>query len=868
MIARSFFLLITVVEIMCCAQQQKGQPDGPRPGWLSIFPAGQRIFSIQADLRNPTTLYACTHRGLFKTLDAGMVWASVFSIDASYLTFAQSKTSPNVMYLGVANDTKGQVLTSTDGGNVWGRIGAEDIQSAIRSVQVDPKDSGTVYVVSNSSVYKTLNGGRTWADVAPHVRSPQAPTSMQVNLLALDPQRSGHLLANYDKRNPATKNDSGRDVSNLWESNDGGLSWQHKTGTIVIAPNKAIASNWEAVSFHPNDSNQLAGTAGGDTWGGSNPPILAVSRDGGATWRDVRIVEKAGYRSTADMRSFAWSLKEPSTFYAGTSESLYTSSDSGLNWRRILPLQTTSLLTLDTGDLYAATVAGVLKSKTGGRTWHLAGLGLPTEVRDVAVSMNSIDAFNAYQQGYGTNLFVLQAVEGQTIYVSGRGGFWDSPDGGISWSWHSIPSDLSAGISGDIIPQYRGPNVRQLLVAKDKTLFLNLVTQGALGGGESQLLKIQPDGKVVKVDTRRAPNMIGISPNEPTVVYMTASEGQGSWIFPSAGSFLMKSDDSGFSWQTSDLRRGLGAKVSGWGITGIPSFAVSPSSSKVVYVLASLRNPNTREAGIAIELTSDGGATWRDVFDVGGNVSVTNSAIAIDPKDDKTAYVAINQRLFRTGDGGAKWTTLPLNGEVINGLAISSQPSQLLYAATSTGAWMSTNAGAAWLPLNTGGLIRENLKSVFSLGQLTLAQGYNGIYRLTDGDVAWLKSKWQQYEDQPESNPIHFQVTNLPEAQKSADSKPDIPQAGGKTTPPVVISKVEAKSTDEARRKRFTGTVSVSLVVGEDGVPRDIHINNSPGMGLDENVIAALKQWRFKPATKDGIPVPVRATIEVTFARF
>ena len=36
-------------------------------------------------------------------------------------------------------------------------------------------------------------------------------------------------------------------------------------------------------------------------------------------------------------------------------------------------------------------------------------------------------------------------------------------------------------------------------------------------------------------------------------------------------------------------------------------------------------------------------------------------------------------------------------------------------------------------------------------------------------------------------------------------------------------------------------------------------------MGLDENAIEAVKQWRFEPAMKDGKPVAVEINVEVTF---
>jgi protein TonB len=37
------------------------------------------------------------------------------------------------------------------------------------------------------------------------------------------------------------------------------------------------------------------------------------------------------------------------------------------------------------------------------------------------------------------------------------------------------------------------------------------------------------------------------------------------------------------------------------------------------------------------------------------------------------------------------------------------------------------------------------------------------------------------------------------------------------------------------------------------------------GMGLDEKAVEAVKQYKFKPATLQGKPVPVEVNIEVNF---
>jgi photosystem II stability/assembly factor-like uncharacterized protein len=690
----------------------KQSPLGPTSRWLSVFPVGQQVYGIQADQKDPNILYACTNHGLFRSTDAGMTWLPLFNGDATFLALAQAKTSPNVMYLGLTNGRAGQVLASTDNGSTWRRIGAEDIQHPVDRIDIDPVQPGTVYIVSNSALYKTSNGGRTWANVAPDVSAPHKNfmPERELSLFAVDPQKSDHLFANYGV------DQLGR-TSNLWESTDGGLSWQPRPKAMFVTPNKWNATNWRSLFFHPSDGNELAGTIGGEAWGGDRPPVLALSHDAGGTWQDARIPEKVGTRDTANMLSFVWSLKQPGLLYGGTLYSLYTSTDQGQNWKRVLPYRTTDLIELGTGELYAATSAGVLKSRNSGRTWHLSGIGLPT-------ASGNADVFDAFQQGQGTNLFQLDAVEGKTIFVGGRGGYWESQDGGVSWSWRSIPSDLTAGISGDLMPQNSGPNVRQILAAKDHTLFVNLVSQGAFASGESQVLKIQPDGKVTKINSRRMPNMIGFSPGEPTILYMTAGEGVGSFVSPAGGRFFMRSDDAGFSWETSDLSRGLRARTQGFAIAGIPSFAVSSSSSKVVYVLIALRNQQFQNV-LALQTTTDGAATWHDVFPdllVGQDVlnsGVVNASLTIDPRDPKIVYLTLNGKVFRTSDAGARWTEIKVP-VAVNGIAVSSQSSQLIYAATTSGAWISVNAGAFWTPLNTGSLVQDNLKTIISLGELTM----------------------------------------------------------------------------------------------------------------------------------------------------
>ncbi len=84
-------------------------------------------------------------------------------------------------------------------------------------------------------------------------------------------------------------------------------------------------------------------------------------------------------------------------------------------------------------------------------------------------------------------------------------------------------------------------------------------------------------------------------------------------------------------------------------------------------------------------------------------------------------------------------------------------------------------------------------------------------------------------------------------------------------TPPRLVYKVEPKYTEEARAAKIQGTVTVQVIVNEDGIAEDMKIIRSLDDGLDQMAKDAIQQWRFDPGKKDGEPVPVLANIEVNF---
>jgi TonB family protein len=90
-------------------------------------------------------------------------------------------------------------------------------------------------------------------------------------------------------------------------------------------------------------------------------------------------------------------------------------------------------------------------------------------------------------------------------------------------------------------------------------------------------------------------------------------------------------------------------------------------------------------------------------------------------------------------------------------------------------------------------------------------------------------------------------------------------RVGGGVSAPTLLFKVEPQYSEEARKAKFQGTVTLYIEVDPSGRATNIRVVQSLGLGLDEKAEEAVKQWKFRPGYKDGKPVTVAATIQVNF---
>jgi periplasmic protein TonB len=93
-------------------------------------------------------------------------------------------------------------------------------------------------------------------------------------------------------------------------------------------------------------------------------------------------------------------------------------------------------------------------------------------------------------------------------------------------------------------------------------------------------------------------------------------------------------------------------------------------------------------------------------------------------------------------------------------------------------------------------------------------------------------------------------------------------QVGGGVSAPVLLYSPEPEFSEEARKAKVAGNVLVNLIVDAQGRPQNVRVVRGVGMGLDEQAVKAVQQYKFKPAMEAGKPVAVQLNVEVNFQIF
>jgi photosystem II stability/assembly factor-like uncharacterized protein len=198
---------------------------------------------------------------------------------------------------------------------------------------------------------------------------------------------------------------------------------------------------------------------------------------------------------------------------------------------------------------------------------------------------------------------------------------------------------------------------------------------------------------------------VSLDPQNPNVVWIGSGENNNQRSV-GYGDGLYKSEDGGKSWKN------VGLKTS----EHIGRIAIDPTNSDVVYVAA--YGPLWSAGGErGIYKTTDGGKTWKAVFQISENTGFND--VIIDPKHPNIVYAASHQRrrhewtyigggpesaVYKSTDAGATWNKLENGlpkGDVGRiGLALSPVNTDMVYAIVEArdgkGVYRSTDRGASW----------------------------------------------------------------------------------------------------------------------------------------------------------------------------
>lgn len=90
-------------------------------------------------------------------------------------------------------------------------------------------------------------------------------------------------------------------------------------------------------------------------------------------------------------------------------------------------------------------------------------------------------------------------------------------------------------------------------------------------------------------------------------------------------------------------------------------------------------------------------------------------------------------------------------------------------------------------------------------------------------------------------------------------------RVGGDVQAPVVIRRVEPIYPEEARKARVAGIVIIEALIDRNGNVREARVLKPLPFDLDQAALDSIRQWKFRPGTRNGEPVDVLFNLTINF---
>ena len=359
-------------------------------------------------------------------------WLPVGPDGGDARSFAPDASNPKHIYLGTTNSW---IYQSEDGGSSWKRLAklSKTDDLIVDNIVVDQTDPKTIFVATwvvdhpDGGLFISTDQGKNWTSV-PDMEG------QSIRALAQSASNPKILVAGT--------------LKGVYRSEDKGLHWK------PISPSNSMEIHEvESVAIDPVDTQIMyAGT-----W-----HLPWKTTDGGVTWHNI----KQGIIDDSDVFSIIIDAKQPSTVYASACSGIYKSENAGELFKKVQGIPSTARRTrvlmqdpVNRNVVYAGTTEGLYRTTASGVNWaRMTGpdviindvyvdpsnpqhVLLATDRSGVLESNDGSVSFRSANAGFSqrqVSTILLDAKTPRTIFAGvvndkGYGGVFVSIDNGVTW---------------------------------------------------------------------------------------------------------------------------------------------------------------------------------------------------------------------------------------------------------------------------------------------------------------------------------------------------------------------------------------------------------------------------------------------------
>jgi photosystem II stability/assembly factor-like uncharacterized protein len=409
--------------------------------WQSVYDAASAIHELTRCPTNPDVLLAATREGIARSRDNGATWtlSPIASATQGSLRVAVDPHDCDDYYALQANQGPRH---TRDGGASFSAPLVQGLQltatgSFPGSLAIDPEDVTHLILSTHGGFYVSHDSGEHWSllplmvflDVTGLAVSPQRPSEVWLTTWGQGVWKRSHAAADWERIG----------IKRLPRDYVAGVSLDPAAGRALIGANPplfsgdgesfsdlAMYSTATSAAFHPSDPGTIYVT--------TQIEGVLKSEDGGQSWRQVNGNLPRWATATSegtDARSIVINPGRTDQLFVATwGHGIYRSDDAAATWSQVLAsTESATCLVLvpqpsgDSPRLYAC-LSGVSASADGGTTWQPLSAGLP-----------SLDVHQ----------LVHDSASGRLYASSGNGVFVLAPG---AEAWRALDPDCEATVRG------------------------------------------------------------------------------------------------------------------------------------------------------------------------------------------------------------------------------------------------------------------------------------------------------------------------------------------------------------------------------------------------------------------------------------